>query len=55
MFIQQISKMMEVYVADILAKSLHVVNHLTHLKVLLDALCSYNIKLNPNKCTFGIF
>lgn len=54
MFVQQIGKTMEVYMNNILVKSLHVVDHLTHLIEMLDILHACSMKLNPNKCTFGV-
>ena len=29
-------------------------NHLDDLKETFDSLCSYNMKLNPSKCTFEV-
>ena len=29
-------------------------NHLEDLKETFDSLCSYNMKLNPSKCTFEV-
>ena len=37
-----------------LVKSLHEVNHLDDLRETFDTLRSFNMKLNPNKCTFGV-
>lgn len=39
---------------DMLVKSIHAANHLTYLKEIFNILCAYNMKLNPNKCTFGV-
>lgn len=54
MFTQLIGKMMEVYVDDMLVKSFYAGDHLAHLKELFDVLRNYNMKLNPNKCAFGV-
>lgn len=54
MFAQQIRKIMKVYIDDILVKSLYAEDHLTHLFEMFDVLCIYKIKLNLNKCAFGI-
>ena len=37
-----------------LVKSLHEVNHLDDLRETFDTLRSFNMKLNPNKCAFGV-
>ena len=37
-----------------LVKSLHEDDHLNDLRETFDTLRSYNIKLNPNKCAFGV-
>lgn len=47
--------MMEVYVDDMLVKRLYIADHLTHLTEMFNLLYTYNMKLNPNKCAFGIF
>lgn len=54
MFTQQLGKAMEVYVDDMLVKSIHVKDHLTHLSEMFDVLCKYWMKFNLNKCTFGV-
>lgn len=51
-FVQQIQKTMQVYVNDMLVKSLHVENHLAYLSKMFDILLRYEMKLNPNKCAF---
>ena len=45
---------MQVYVNDILVKSLREEDHLDDLRETFNTLRSYNMKLNPNKCTFGV-
>ena len=37
-----------------LVKSLHEDDHLDDLRETFDTLRSYNMKLNPNKCAFGV-
>lgn len=54
MFAQQIGKTMEVYMNDILVKSLHAIDHPAHLVEMFDILYAYSINLNPNKCAFRI-
>src|SRR5690606_37924305 len=45
---------MEVYIDDMLVKSLHADDHLGHLKDCFKVLKEYDMKLNPSKCTFGV-
>ena len=44
----------QVYVDDMLVKSQREEDHLTDLKEMFDTLRSYNMKLNPGKCAFGV-
>jgi len=45
---------MEVYIDDMLVKSLQAEDHLTHLQETFDILRKYNMKLNPEKSAFGV-
>ena len=54
MFAHQIGRNIQVYVNDMLVKSLREGDHLNNLRETFDTLWSYNMKLNPNKCTFGV-
>lgn len=45
---------MEVYVDDMLVKSLHVHDHLAHLSKMFDVLRKYRMKLSLNKCAFEV-
>ena len=54
MFTHQIRRNVQVYVDNILVKSIWEDDHLNDLKVTFDTLRSYNMKLNPNKCVFGV-
>ena len=45
---------MEVYVDDLLTKSKKVEHHVADLARTFNTLCSYNMKLNPEKCAFGV-
>lgn len=54
MFSQQIGKTMKVYVDDMLAESVQAKDHLTHLEEMFDILQMCGMKLNPNKCAFGV-
>ena len=54
MFAHQIGWNVQVYVADMLVKSLREDNHLSDLQETLNIFRAYNMKLNPNKCVFGV-
>ena len=54
MFKDQIGKTMEVYIDDMLVKSKKAVDHVKHLGEMFDILRRYRMKLNPQKCVFGI-
>ncbi|XP_024013731.1 uncharacterized protein LOC112087864 [Eutrema salsugineum] len=45
---------MEVYIDDMLVKSLIASEHVGHLRTCFDILDQYGMKLNPTKCTFGV-
>ena len=45
---------MEVYIDDMLVKSVKAELHITHLAEAFQVLKSYNMKLNPAKCAFGV-
>ena len=53
MFHPQIGQNVEVYVDDMLVKSLDKKKHLEDLQETFDILRQYNMKLNPSKCAFG--
>ncbi|XP_013699878.2 uncharacterized protein LOC106403608 [Brassica napus] len=44
---------MEVYIDDMLVKSLEAEDHISHLQQVFSTLRKYNMKLNPAKCSFG--
>ena len=54
MFAHQIGRNVQVYVDDMLLKSRREDDHLDGLKETFDTLRSYNMKLNPSKCAFGV-
>ena len=54
MFTHQIGRNVQVYVDDMLVKSLRENDHLDDLSETFNTLRSYNMKLNPNKCVFGV-
>ena len=45
---------MEVYIDDMLVKSIKAELHINHLAEAFQILKSYNMKLNPAKCAFGV-
>ena len=53
-FKKLIGNNMEVYVDDMLVKSVQRTDHLQHLNKAFDLLRQYEVKLNPEKCTFGV-
>ncbi|KAM2295871.1 hypothetical protein ACFX1S_035611 [Malus domestica] len=54
MFVEQIGKSVEVYVDDMLVKSKHVDQHITNLSKTFTILKKYQMRLNLNKCAFGV-
>ena len=54
MFRPQIGRNVEVYVDDMLVKSLDEGKHLDDLQETFNTLRQYNMKLNPSKCAFGV-
>ena len=54
MFAPQIGRNVHVYVDDMLVKSRREEDHLEDLRETFDTLRSYNMKLNPRKCAFGV-
>ena len=54
MFQKQIGASTEVYIDDMLVKSVKAELHITHLAEEFQVLKSYSMKLNPTKCAFGV-
>lgn len=54
MFSRQIGKTMEVHVDDMLVENVRAEDHLAHLVEMFDVLRVYGMKLNTNKCKFGV-
>ena len=54
MFAQQVGRNVQVYMDDMLVKSRREEDHLEDLRETFDILRSYNMKLNPGKCIFGV-
>ena len=47
-------KEMEVYVHDMIIKSATRGEHITNLRKFFKRIKKYKLRLNPNKCTFGV-
>ncbi|XP_024007318.1 uncharacterized protein LOC112083520 [Eutrema salsugineum] len=54
MFTEQLGKTMEVYIDDMLVKSLEEKDHVKHLQDCFEQLNLHNMKLNPAKCRFTV-
>ena len=54
MFADQIGQTMEVYIEDMLVKSLDAEDHISDLHQAFSTLRRYNMKLNPAKCSFRV-
>ena len=54
MFHKKIGASMEVYIDDMLVKSITVELHIAHMSEAFQILRAYNMKLNPTKCAFGV-
>ena len=54
MFTHQLGRNVQVYVDDMLMKSVCENDHLNDLQETFNTLRSYNMKLNPSKCVFGV-
>ena len=46
---------MEVYIDDMLVKSVKAELHVAHLAEAFQVLKNYNMKFNPTKCAFRVF
>jgi hypothetical protein len=45
---------LEVYIDDIVIKSASLDHHLADLRLALERMCRYGLKMNPHKCAFGV-
>lgn len=52
MFMEHIGKIVEVYVDDMLIKSLATKDHVHYLSIIFSILTKYGMRLNPEKCIF---
>nr|KYP60510.1 Transposon Ty3-I Gag-Pol polyprotein [Cajanus cajan] len=53
-FHEQIGKNMEIYVDNMVVKSADMLSHVTNLAKVFHALRRHQMRLNPDKCVFGI-
>jgi hypothetical protein len=53
-FHKLISKIIEIYIDDVVVKSKSCKKHLQYLRVTLECTRKYGLKMNPNKCAFGV-
>ena len=53
-FKDQISRNIEVYVDDMIAKNKGVEDHVEHLCETFETLLANRMRLNPEKCVFGV-
>ena len=53
-FKHQIRQNIEVYVDDIVVKSQSIARHVTGLEEVFGELRKYDMRRNPEKCTFGV-
>ncbi|GAU22605.1 hypothetical protein TSUD_135050 [Trifolium subterraneum] len=53
-FHNEIGDMLEVYMDDMIVKSEEEIDHTVHLKRVFDQVRKFNMRFNPEKCTFGV-
>ncbi|GAU30269.1 hypothetical protein TSUD_384900 [Trifolium subterraneum] len=53
-FHNEIGDMLEVYMDDMIVKSEEEIDHTLHLKRVFDQARKFNMRFNPEKCTFGV-
>jgi hypothetical protein len=53
-FHELISKIVEIYIDDVMIKSLNHDSHLEDVKRTLECTRKHGLKMNPNKCAFGV-
>src|SRR3954469_7659977 len=51
---KQIGKIVEAYVDDVVIKTKHLESLVDDLRLTFDNLRTYDIRLNPEKCVFGV-
>ena len=53
-FHELIGKIVEIYIDDVVVKSKEHQEHLADLRRALECTRRHGLKINPNKCTFGV-
>jgi hypothetical protein len=53
-FHESIGKIVEIYIDDVVIKSLNHESHLNDVKKTLECTRKHGLKMNPNKCAFGV-
>ena len=53
-FHKLISRIVEIYIDDVMVKSKGYEEHLADLREALECTRKYGLKMNPNKCAFGV-
>ena len=54
MFAKQLGKTVEVYINDMVVKSILAEDHLSDLRAVFNTLKRHHLKLNASKCAFGV-
>jgi hypothetical protein len=54
MFVEQLGKTVEVYIDDMVVKSIFAKDHLSDLRAMFNTLKRHCLKLNASKCAFGV-
>ena len=53
-FYEFIDKLVEIYIDDVVVKSGDFTKHLVDLRKVLECTRKHGLKMNPNKCAFGV-
>ena len=53
-FHKLIDRIVEIYIDDVMVKSKGYKEHLVDLRKTLECIKKYGLKMNPNKCAFGV-
>jgi hypothetical protein len=53
-FHELIGKIVEIYIDDVVIKSLNHESHLNYVRKTLECTRKHGLKMNPNKCAFGV-
>jgi len=53
-FHEFIDKLVEIYIDDVVVKSVDFIKHLANLRKVLECTRKHGLKMNPNKCAFGV-